>query len=340
MSIYQRGKTWWIQYTDPNGERIQRTAGTKNRKEAQELHDRLKAEAWRVKELGVKPRHSWQETAVRWNNEQGHRKRLSDDISYLKWLDTYLHDKHLDEINKAMIEHIKAEKLNTGVSYGTVNHVLSFLRAVLNKAKNEWEWLDTIPTIKMLPVNNDRVRFLTHEEINRLLKELPEHLNAMARFSLATGLREANVTGLQWTQIDMARACAWINASESKSGKAIALPLNSDAMEVLKEREQMRSTIGIHVKHVFTYKGKPVSRANNHAWRKALVRAGINDFRWHDLRHCWASNHIMKGTPLNVLKELGGWHDLTMVLRYAHLSSEHLAQYAENVTNLLHVNSK
>jgi integrase len=73
-----------------------------------------------------------------------------------------------------------------------------------------------------------------------------------------------------------------------------------------------------------------VTRANNHAWRKALVRAGIKDFRWHDLRHTWASWHVQNGTPLHVLKELGGWADLTMVLRYAHLSSKHLEEYAEN----------
>ena len=83
---------------------------------------------------------------------------------------------------------------------------------------------------------------------------------------------------------------------------------------------------------MFTYKGKPVTKANNHAWRKALVRAGIEDFRWHDLRHTWASWHVQQGTPLYVLQELGGWSDYEMVRRYAHLSAEHLAQYAESLT--------
>ena len=86
---------------------------------------------------------------------------------------------------------------------------------------------------------------------------------------------------------------------------------------------------------MFVYKGKTVLRANNHAWRKALVRAGIDAFRWHDLRHTWASWHVQAGTPLNVLQELGGWSDYKMVLRYAHLAPEHLALHAANVgTNL------
>ncbi|MDP2901629.1 MAG: site-specific integrase [Methylovulum sp.] len=115
------------------------------------------------------------------------------------------------------------------------------------------------------------------------------------------------------------------------------MPLNKDALAVISGQP------GKHATHVFTYKSKPVTRANNHAWRKALDRAGIKDFRWHDLRHTWASRHIQNGTPLHVLKELGGWSDLSMVLRYAHLSSKHLEDYAGNSkiitseTKLLHI---
>ena len=83
--------------------------------------------------------------------------------------------------------------------------------------------------------------------------------------------------------------------------------------------------------HVFTYDGEPVTRANNHAWRKALKRAGIENFRWHDLRHTWASWHVQAGTPLHVLQELGGWHSHEMVQRYAHLSADQLSEYAKGI---------
>lgn len=73
------------------------------------------------------------------------------------------------------------------------------------------------------------------------------------------------------------------------------------------------------------------SQANTQAWRKVLVKAGIENFRWHDLRHTWASWHVQNGTPLNVLQELGGWESTDMVRRYAHLSASHLVNYAENV---------
>jgi integrase len=333
MSIYKRKETWWIQFTAPDGRRVQQTAGTQIKQEAQELHDQLKAEAWRMKNLGDKPRHTWQEAVIRWLSESSHKKSIETDKELLRWLDNHLHNNKLDEINKTKIDAIKSAKQSEGASNGTVNRMLALLRSILNRAKQDWEWLDSTPNMRLLPVKSTRIRWLTNNEAKRLLNELPEHLNAMARFTLATGLRESNVTGLQWSQLDLQRRSAWIHADQAKAEKAIGVPLNNEALTVIRQQ------IGKHDSHVFTYEGKPVTRANNHAWRKALVRAGISDFRWHDLRHTWASWHVQNGTPLHVLKELGGWADLTMVLRYAHLSSKHLEEFAGNskaVTNLLH----
>lgn len=182
----------------------------------------------------------------------------------------------------------------------------------------------------MRKLDNKRVRWLTFEEVQRLLKELPYHLRDMMIFTLATGLRDSNVTGLQWKDVDMQRQHAFVSAEASKTKKAIAVPLNGDAMVVLKRRW------GQHKTHVFTFRDKPVVRCNNPAWRKALVRAGIKDFRWHDLRHTWASWHVQNGTSLHELQILGGWASYEMVLRYAHLSSRQLQAAAKriNVTNL------
>ena len=185
--------------------------------------------------------------------------------------------------------------------------------------------LDKAPLIRLLPEPKRRIRWLTRDEAERLLKELPSHLADMARFSLATGLREANVTGLEWDQVDLERRIAWIHPDQAKGRRAIAVPLNAEAVVVLRRQQ------GMHPTWVFTFKGKRVTKANNHAWRKALLRAGIKDFRWHDLRHTWASWHIQGGTPLSVLQELGGWESPEMVRRYAHLSADHLADYAERL---------
>jgi integrase len=143
------------------------------------------------------------------------------------------------------------------------------------------------------------------------------------RFSLETGLRRSNVTGLQWSQVDLVRMTAWIHPDQAKARKAIPVPLSRVAVEVI------RKQIGKHPENVFTFNGKPVHQVNTKAWHKALERVGIENFRWHDLRHTWASWHIQEGTPLHVLQELGGWSTPEMVQKYAHLSSEHLAQWVD-----------
>ena len=148
----------------------------------------------------------------------------------------------------------------------------------------------------------------------------------MVRFTLATGLREANVTGLEWSQIDLGRRTAWIHPDQAKARKAIAVPLNADAIAVLQRQR------GSHDHSVFVYRDEPIRKANTKAWRSALKRAGIKDFRWHDLRHTWASWHIQAGTPLHVLQELGAWESSKMVRRYAHLNVEHLADHADKLS--------
>jgi integrase len=180
----------------------------------------------------------------------------------------------------------------------------------------------------MLKEPTRRIRFLTRDEAQRLLAALPEHLADMAAFSLATGLRRANVTGLQWTQVDLVRRIAWVHPDQAKARKAIAVPLNAEAVVLI------RRNLGKSPTHVFSYMGRPIIQVSTKAWYTALEKAGIQDFRWHDLRHTWASWHVQQGTPLFALQELGGWESSEMVRRYAHLAAEHLAPYADRLCAL------
>jgi integrase len=168
----------------------------------------------------------------------------------------------------------------------------------------------------------------------RLLAELPEHLADMAAFLLATGLRASNVTGLQWTQVDLARRVAWIHPDQAKARKAIPVPLNAEAVALVSKQ------VGKHLTHVFSFRGKPIIQVSTKAWYAGLARAGIKDFLWHDLRHTWASWHVQSGTPLYALQELGGWASTEMVRRYAHLAADHLAPYAERLCALRAVESR
>lgn len=332
MALYARNKMWWIDLAH-SGKRIQKSTGTSDKVAAQELHDQLKADLWRQNKLNEKPERLWYEAVVKWLGVCKRRSKRSMEEAkfHLKWLDPYLSNKRLSEIDDTLIDEIIEAKKETGVTAVTVNRMLEVLRAVLNKAATKWGWIDKVPSISLLDEGHERERWLTKEEAHRLLKELPPHLSDMAAFSLLTGLRKANVLGLKWRNVDLVRRHAFVSASQSKTRTAIPVPLNDEAVNII--RKQM----GKNIEYVFTYEGKPVKQCNTAAWRKALKRAEIENFHWHDLRHTWASWHVQNGTSLQELQQLGGWCSFEMVLRYAHLNSDHLQKAAERiVTNSLH----
>ena len=327
MSLYKRkdSPNWWVKLSH-NGRRVQQSSGTSEKAKAQEYHDKLKASLWDQDRLGIKPSYTWNDAVIRWLAETKHKASRSDDLLLLRRLDKHLNSVMLSRITRQTVDGIIASRLADGATNGTVNRLLAVLRAVLRKAVYEWEWLDRHPKVPSLPERVHRDRFLTRVEADRLIAELPEHLAAMVRFSLETGLRKANVTGLHWSQVDLAKRRAWIHADQAKARRAIGVPLSADAVIVIREQ------IGKHPEYIFTYRGKPVWQVNNVAWHKALKRAGIDNFRWHDLRHTWASWHAQAGTPMHVLQELGSWRSPEMVRRYAHLSSDHLAEYVDRMS--------
>ncbi len=325
MSLYKRGNVWWMRFTAPDGRELRETTGTADRRQAQELHDTKKAELWRQARLGERPRYTWQQAVVRWIEETPSRKSMSTTLSQLRFADPYLGALNLEQVSADRIGAMLRAYRATGVKAGTSNRLLAIVRAILNAA-NRWGWIDAVPKVRRIEDPAIRVRWLTRNEADRLIAALSPHTAAMARFTLATGLRDQNVCKLQWNQIDLDRRVAWIYADQAKAGKSIAVPLNGDAMAILREQS------GQHPQLVFPFQGRAVSRCGHTGWRGALKAAGIKNFRWHDLRHTWASWHVQAGTPLNVLRELGGWATMDIVLRYAHLSAEHLAEHAGRIS--------
>jgi integrase len=143
---------------------------------------------------------------------------------------------------------------------------------------------------------------------------------------LETGLRMGELLGLTWEQVRLVERKAWLHADQTKARRARAVPLSECAVQVI------RGQLGVHLTHVFSFRGKAMKRVNGRAWRECLGRAGIPDFRWHDLRHTWATRLAMSGASLSELQELGGWESPEMVRRYAHFSGGHLAEVQERAS--------
>ena len=328
MALRRRGKIWWIDFTMPSGERIRQSAQTENKQEAQKLHDNLKAESWRVEKLGERPIYTWDQAALQWLTETQHKRTHEEDKVKLRWLQQFLSGRPLNSITRELIWQIANTKAKQ-TSPATANRYLALISAILRKAVREWEWADKVPKITLFKEAQRRIRWLQPEQAKTLLELLPQHSRDLVLFALATGLRQSNVLTLEWSQVDLERRVVWFYGDQMKNKLDHHVSLNDTAMDVLNRQ------VGKHLSRVFTYKGKPIANANTRAWRKTLVAAGIENFRWHDLRHCWASWLVQNGTPLYVVQEMGGWKSVQMVQRYAHLSPANLAHHAQTIDQVM-----
>lgn len=308
-------------------DRIRRSTGTTNKREAEELHDRIKAGAWRAEKLGEQPTVTLQAAVDAWlvAAEARQKRSVVDDRLRLGWWVQHVGPRTpLVEITKpVLVRALDALAGERKVSPSTCNRYAAAMSAVLHFAADR-EWITAAPKVKKQAEPSQAPdEPLTPEQAVKLLAELPAHQWAMVVFSLATGARQSNVTGLEWSKVDTERSLMWVDSASSKSKKAMPIPLNATALQIL---EQQR---GQHERWVFTYRGERILYPNNSAWSKAKARAGITGrFRWHALRHTWATWHVLNGTSIAELKELGGWSNVAMPMRYQHMAGHHVAHRA------------
>lgn len=343
MALNQLSSGKWEIDIGINGRRVRRSSGTHDYKKAKELHDRVANDLWRVAKLGEKPRITVAD-AGKGHADKCERDKLAtagETRKKVDWIVAALDDLGMggmlmDQFDRAAIAAVLDHKrkdtrsrivdgvpVRVPVSGATINRYRSVISCLFDYAKSKGFQAGDAELPDMDKESKGRVRWLTHEEAARLLSELPDYLRAMVEFSLATGLRQHNVAYLEWRDVDTRRAVAWVHPDESKNGEPISIPLNASALRVLAAQK------GKHKRLVFpSALGKALVDPGNSAWDSALIRAEIENFRWHDLRHTWATWHVQAGTPLPVLQKLGGWKSYAMVLRYAHFAAGHVAGHA------------
>ena len=325
--LYRRKDSpyWWVDVVLPDGRRVCKSTRLKILEDAEEYLIRLKAEAYEAARTGIPAERNWQDAVVQYLEDSVGKRSLDYDKAHFQKLDPYLRGYQLRDISmSALRPFIQDRKLNDGVANGTINRALEVVRHVLNVARDDWGWIARVPKIRMLKEPKRRVRFLTEEEADRLILALPEHMVPVVRYALATGCRMSEILRLDWNHVAFDRRVSWLDPGATKNGEGHGVPLNRDAILAL------RSVQGQHERWCFTYRGKRMEAIGS-AWKRSLKRTGIENFRFHDLRHTWASWHVMSGTSLQELMELGGWKSYEMVLRYAHLAPEHLSDAAARI---------
>jgi integrase len=213
---------------------------------------------------------------------------------------------------------------------GSVNFDLAVLRHMLNKAV-QWGFLETSPFQKgeqlSYKLNNARTRFLTEIEIEALLGECPTHLKPIVETAILSGMRLEELLSLKWEQIRNKQ----IYLTETKYSKPRQIPINGRLAEVFRE---VRHGNQLKSPYVFCNSRGRRYKEIRKPFHGACRRAGIEDFKFHDLRHTFASHLIMQGAGLAAVGKLLGHADIKMTMRYSHLSQAHLQETVFLLDNL------
>ncbi len=278
-------------------------------------------------------KHTLSELIKRYNKEIiPQKKRGQDQKQQLTWWDEQIGSYRLADVTPALIVEHRDKMKDGGRSPATVNRYLAVLSHAFTVAMKEWEWVDENPFRKVskLTEPRGRIRFLSDTERANLLKACQESTNpdlyAVVMLALSTGARKMEIWGMKWDQVDLGREV--IVLYDTKNGETRVLPLKGKALELMQEKMLARR---LDTDLVFPGQNPQKPMDFRSAWRWAVKKAKIKDFRYHDLRHSAASYLAMNGATLAEIAEILGHKTLQMVKRYSHLSEAHTASIVEKM---------
>lgn len=341
MGLYKRGTLWWMRFSI-QGKQIRRSTGTSDRKLADKVFKKVMGEIAEGDWFERLPGEEKTLSDLFGKYLEEHSKPNKSGKSYVR--DKAIAERMVKEFGDVTVAEVSAETIfdykkkrrEENVAPATLNKELSFLRHALELAV-VWEWLVINPAVRIPreKVKNRMERWLTEEEEEKLLNACPEWLRDMVIFSLNTGFRQNEMLSLTWSQVDLSRKT--ILFWDQKNGGRDTVPINPAAEEILKKHWKVRSLSSDHV--FLTSNGTPfIARNVIRSFSIALEKAGIEKFRWHDLRHTFATRLIHEGVDLYKVQRLGRWRSVSMVMRYAHHSVESLRTGMEAVSRLTSTN--
>jgi len=326
--IRKRGNSYQIDYFDPNGKRVRKSFDKKKDAEA-ELGKRVSLIA-EGRYLDVKKDYktSLKELLNKYKENYKNQRSFQGGKGYClkNFREHFGEDTRLANIRYVDLEtyrnHVREKPTRHGTLRATasVNREIACLRHVFSKAV-EWEMIEQNPFTKgkalVVKANNKRFRYLTEDEIQRLLDNcVNDYTNDIVTAVLNSGMRRQEVLSLKWNQIRN----GFIYLTKTKTDESRQIPINDDLAELFKD---IRKRNQLKFEYVFCdSKGRPFKQITR-SFHASLKKAGIDDFRFHDLRHTFASHFVMRKGSLKDLQELLGHKALTMTMRYAHLSQEH-----------------
>ncbi len=361
MGLYRRGKVWHMSITY-QGRQIRRSTETSDKKLAEKIHAKVLTQLiegkWFDKPIGEdKTLKEMLDKYIAEHSAVSKAERtIRQDKGFARDMLEFFGNVPLTQITPGRFSAYKAHLRARGLSAATINLQRGVLSHAFKKAVREWEWLKENPVEKVSreKVRNARDRWLTLEEEKRLLEEcviyatgernvqVPHYwLQEIVFFDLNTGMRMDEVLSLEWPHVDLFRKT--VTVMRSKNGEKRTIPLNQNAFELLKGKSKVRA---IRSKYVFASEAgtKILDRNLRRGFYDALKRAEIDDFRFHDLRHTFATRLAQAGIDLYKIAKLLGHKTIAMTQRYSHHYPESLRDGVKVldmfITNLSQFNKK
>jgi site-specific recombinase XerD len=335
LGLYRRKRspTWWMSFT-VNGKQYQRSTGTENKKLAENILAKVKTQivegTWF--DVDQAKQHTFDELMEKYLNEHSKvnktlRSYMNDKI-YVGHLKKVFTGLRLDRVTPQLISQYKSMRLSDGKSPQTVKHEMNCLSHAFNLAVREWNWIDYNPCLRVQKpkVNNQILRWLTDDEEKRLLNASNAYLNgqlpAIITLAIHTGMRQGEILSLKWENVDMFKRAITIMQSKTKEPKTI--PLNDTGFNMLLNKGKVVSMSG----YVFaTQNGTQILNTNlQREFSKVVEKAKMTDFRFHDLRHTFATRLVQSGVDLYSVAKLLGHKDIKTTQRYAHHHIDSLRQ--------------
>lgn len=315
------------------GKRIYESTGTSDLEEAERYLAKRVTEFRGQLIYGERKSYTFIEAATKYLKEV-EKKSLDRDAVSLKAAMPFIGHLVLEQIHMGTLEKFIAARKRAGLKNGTINRDLAIISRLLSLAVRLWRdefgnsWLEKPPLIPLLKSDSRKPYPISEAEQGRLLRELPEHLQAMVLFALHTGLRESELTQLKWSEEDQNLGIFILPGHRTKNGEDRIVPINSTAKAIIEAQR------GKHNEFVFTFKGMPVQRINGHAWCKARTRANLSQCRVHDLRHTFGRRLRAEGVSFENRQDLLGHKSSRITDHYCKAEIEELKNAVEKLSRV------
>ena len=318
------------------GRRVYCSTGARELEEAERFLARLVEEDRHARVYGIRPSRTFEQAAAKFVLENQHKRSLHSDIGRLKGLMPWIGQVFLSELHSGKLRPWIEARRKEGVTAGTINHGLKVVRRILNLAASEWvdeygmTWLDSAPKIRLLPDVQKRKPYpLNWAEQTALFQAMPEHLGQMALFAVNTGCRDGEICNLRWEWEvkvpELSTNVFLVPGDVVKNGDERLVVLNRIATSVIEARR------GAHPTHVFSYRGKPVTRMLNTAWVRARKQAKLEHVRVHDLKHTFGRRLRAAGVSFEDRQDLLGHRSGRITTHYSAAELTRLIEAANSV---------